>query len=272
MRRSAAEGQKWVLLLAALLEGHVTDLSRYAQFRWVLPPPNVDDASAQNPTSSFCQEGYVYPGLGALHQGTFIGTEAKQPMRAVEAAEYYTRFGREVESSLEIPSNIDTLLGRFFALSVEDRDSFLRSCYWLSHAEKVFPYSHSAMFMALISAIEALIRHEKPITKCPTCQRDISKGAKRRLGDFLDQYAPHNAKFNAARAELYYQFRSSLSHGGELSYSDRTGYIGLAPAAAEERTHLNDVWFLVKVVLINWLHSHAPLVIPAYRGPGIRAV
>jgi hypothetical protein len=105
------------------------------------------------------------------------------------------------------------------------------------------------------------------------CRRALSKGAKRRLNEFLDQYAPTEPKFQASRVALYYQFRSQLTHGGALSHLDRDFFsFGLGGQRQEEQELLDEVWQLVRIVLVNWLYSRTPLLIPTKgRGRGLLA-
>lgn len=80
----------------------------------------------------------------------------------------------------------------------------------------------------------------------------MGKGSARPLVELLNEFAPATPRFQEARAKLYYEFRSRLSHGGDLSFSDRTGYfLGLTPVALGERTMQMEVWQLVKIVLVN---------------------
>jgi hypothetical protein len=119
--------------------------------------------------------------------------------------------------------------------------------------------------MSLISSLEALLVDEKPVSQCSSCGRPVRKGSVRRLSELLDQFAPASPGFHAARSKLYYEFRSGLSHGGNLSYSDRQSFLGgLAPETSEEGNRLFEVWQLVKIVLVNWLHSRSPLLVTAY--------
>jgi hypothetical protein len=227
--RRDAQGQRLTLLLTGLLEGDIHSLARSVQFHWVLPRPELNELPLKL-VSAYCQEGYAFPLLGSLSRNEFSSVDELTPVQAAEPEEYYTRFGITPEEGLQVPHNLASLIDRFFSLNETDQDSFLRSCFWLNHANRVFTYSASAFFTSLISALEALIPTEASGDKCPMCQRSISKGSTRRLTELLNQYAPHTPKFNFARAGLYYQRRSTFSHGGELAYSDRKSiFLGVRP-------------------------------------------
>jgi len=168
---------------------------------------------------------------------------------------------------LQIPDNLESLLDRFFSSTAEEQDQFLRACFWFNYAARAAMHSDSAAFTALISAIESLTPDDKAVGQCPVCNRPMGKGATRKLVEFLDEFAPATPKFQEARTKLYWQFRSSLSHGGALSFSDRRRvFVGLTAQAIEERNLSTEVWQLVRIVLVNWLYSRHALLVSVLRG------
>jgi hypothetical protein len=259
--RIAAQVRRIQILLNALLEVRISKLNP-SRFHWVI--------MQMNPLKTeYRQEMYVYPDSGKFRGGeTFTPVEGIAPLVKIEPQEYYTR-QIVVNSgiSLQIPANLEFLLDRFYSSTSADQDRFLRACFWFNFAQTAATESSSAAFTALISAIESLIAYEQPDGHCPVCRRPMGKGSTRRLAEFLDNFAPATPKFQEARAKLYYEFRSRLSHGGELSFSDRTGhFLGLTPTALRERTLQYEVWGLVKLVLVNWLHSRSALLVKVDRG------
>ena len=211
---------------------------------------------------------YQFPGLAKLVDGTeFTPIEDRSLLPKVEPVDYYTRMGTVLKDpELEIPSNLEMLIDRFYSISGDEQDCFLRACFWLNHSHTVYIDSFSAAFTALISSLEALMENDTPIGTCPACKRSMGKGSTRRLREFLDQYAPSDPKFEAPRAQLYWEFRSKLLHGGELSLVDRKQIAGMMSAQGMSEWQLfHEVWELVKVVLVNWLHSRNPLLIAPYR-------
>jgi hypothetical protein len=220
--------------------------------------------------SEYRPEFYGCPEVDQLLRALrFAPVEGIAPLTRIEPQDYYTRqvVINVPGVSLQIPSNLELLLDKFYQSTSADQDRFLRACFWFNFASSAVIQSTSAAFTALISAIECLIPQERSDQQCPVCRRPTGKGSTRRLVEFLDQFSPATPTFQEARTKLYYEFRSRLSHGGELSFSDRTGhFLGLAADAMHERSLQAEVWGLVRIVLVNWLYSRSGLLIKIDRG------
>jgi hypothetical protein len=264
--RREAEVRRVHLLLNALLELGITRL-RGSRHHWVVLPTGVTDPMM----TAYCQEMYAFPpGLTTLPSSddfrgdSYAPIGGLDPIVGIEPSIYFTR-GRVLDSldrQLEAPSNLETLLDRFYSSSSDEQDRFLRACFWLYHAQTVFADSTSAGFTALISAIESLMPDPEPIGTCPICKRTVGKGSTRRLEEFLDEFAPSAPTFQQSRAKLY-KFRSQLSHGGALTLSDHSPFTfgGVTSQANEERRLSGELEQLVRVVLVNWLHRRSPLLL-----------
>src|ERR1017187_4149400 len=263
--RRDVKGRQAQLLLNALLETSVSRLGG-SRFHWVLMP-NSANASL---TTAYCQEMYAFADPGKFSESeSFVPVEGVAPLAGIPPQDYYTRALaiNDPVRVLQVPSNLETLLDRYYSSSEDEQERFIRACFWFYHAQTVFADSRSAAFTALISEIESLMPDDKPIGKCPICQRTVGKGSTRRLTEFLDQFAPATQKFQEARARLYYEFRSRLAHGGALTFSDRSAFFGgLIPEAIEEERLSMEVWQLVNLVLVNWLHTRCPLLLTDRRG------
>ena len=270
--RRVAQALAVQLLLSVLIEGHVRG-ARSTEFHWVIPSFNPDELPKVPLRSTYCQEMYTFQELGRYPINTFAETSGIEPMCRIDPVLYYTRVGIQVPQFLAIPTNLEELLDRFFAASDDDQDRFSRACYWFSHVRSVIFQSRSAAFLALISAIEALMPAPEKIAECQTCRRPISKGATRRMNEFLDQYTPANPEFQKGRVALYYEFRSQLTHGGALAHVDGAPFRStLGGKTMEEQDLLDEIWHLVRILLINWLDSRRPLLIPTKnRGRGLLA-
>jgi hypothetical protein len=131
-------------------------------------------------------------------------------------------------------------IDRFFALSADDKERFLRAGYWFQHASRVFRLSKSASFVALVSAIEALM----PSSQASTKQQFV---------DFVEALVPGNSIPEAER-KRFYQVRSALSHGGKLLASDHAGWgLQFTPKHLGEGRDTRVVSQIVQLVLHNWL-------------------
>lgn len=263
--RREVQGRKVHLLLNALLETSISRLGG-SRFHWVLLPTRANEPL----TTAYYQEMHAFSDSGKFSDSdSFAPADGIGPLAGIPPQEYYTRTLaiNDPARVLEVPSNFETLLDRFYSSSEDEQDRFIRACFWFYHAQTVFADSRSAAFTAFISAIEALMPSEKPLGKCPICQRSVGKGSIRRLAEFLDQFAPATPAFQEARAQLYYEFRSRLAHGGALTFSDRSAsFAGLIPEAIEEGRLNSEAWQPVKLVLVNWLHARCPLLLTVHRG------
>jgi hypothetical protein len=168
----------------------------------------------------------------------------------VEPSEYYLQRGISVDQKLTIPSDTKRQCDRFFALNIDDKEKFLRSSYWLQHADKVFSMSKSASFVALVSAIEALMPPPKSGKQCPECKQMLGVGPTKHFVDFVEALIPDSAIPESER-KRFYQIRSALSHGGKLLASDH-GVWGFTPKQLGEGQDTGVVWQIAQMVLRNW--------------------
>ncbi len=249
LRRAVLE-REFELVMAGLFEFSTRGLGKTSRWHWVLGERD----QAKKWRSDYRQEMYTYPGL-SLEGEDFTATDGMQKLSAIHQNEYYTRLGIRAGQALELPANVGDLLDRFFALSKQDRDRFLRASFWFQHAGIVHSYSRSAAYTALISAIEALMAPERPEAYCETCRRPMGRGTTQRFADFVESLVPGSGVPEAERKK-FYGIRSKLSHGGSLLHSDRrTWSPGLTPARVEEWMDATTTWKLVRIVLVNWLLS-----------------
>jgi hypothetical protein len=205
-------------------------------------------------TSGYRQEMYTWPGL-VLEGGQFTDTTAVPQMTEVAPEEYYTRGGIGPERALEIPATLTSLLDRFFALPTIERERLLRACFWFQHGHTTWTFSRSASFMAMVSAVEALMPPVKGAPVCEKCKRPVGAGQTKLFTDFVANFAPGRA---AEARRRFYGIRSALSHGGTLLHSDRrTLSPHMTGAKLEEWEDIGAIWRLVRVVLVNWLARHS---------------
>jgi hypothetical protein len=134
----------------------------------------------------------------------------------------------------------------------EKRDAFLRASFWYRHANQVYSYSHSAAFMALVSAIEALIPDDQ-LAKCANC--GTVTGTTKLFSEFLERFAPARQTKPVDR-KYFYSLRSKFSHGGALLADDLHPFqLGLGPRKVKEWKDVYSMWQMVQVALVNWLTS-----------------
>ena len=172
-------------------------------------------------------------------------------MTEVDPVEYYGRRGIRPGQIVDVPSSFTDTLRKYFALDRSERDRFLRASFWFQNARTTD--SSSAMFTALISAVEALMPSDPGGPSCPECHRSTGPGPTARFATFVDDLAPGIP--NQARRRLY-SIRSALSHGGSLLPSDRSHLSGaMTQPHLEEWEDILLAEQLVRTTLVNWLRA-----------------
>ena len=197
---------------------------------------------------------YTYAGLRG-ETDVFASIDGLDPLRTVQAAEFYNQRGIGSDSQFDLPDNFEKQLDTFFELSPMKQKQFLRACFWYQYANRIHSYSRSAAFSAVISAIETLMPDdEEGEPRCRECGKTM-KGVTQRFAEFVDSLAPHTGQAN--RKKLY-RLRSQLSHGGSLLLSDfEMLEHGLTPAGTKEWMNIDEAWQLLRIILVNWLSTHA---------------
>lgn len=236
------------LLCVALVTPVKGSMGINSRHHWVIP----EEADVGNLRSQFCQELYTWPGIPS-QTADFSSVDEIPPLARVPLSDYYSRRGISIGQVLDLPDNFEVSLDSLFSLPRGDRDRFLRACFWFRHAAHAFAYSQSACFIALASAIEALVPDPVSIGTCTACGRSTGPGPTKLFIDFVEQYAPEPTISRSERGKLY-KLRSALSHGGSLLHSDReTWSPALTPDRIRQWENMDGMWQVVRVALVNWL-------------------
>src|SRR5262245_38247792 len=215
-RRAARELE---LLLSSLLNLRIWSIGPETRHHWSI---DISEDAIARP-SKFLQEGYSWSGP-VLELDDFSSTEHVAAVQQVDPHEYYSSRGISIDRNFDVPSDIEQQLDKFFSLPIERREKFLRASYWFQHAHKVFHYSKSASFIALVSAIEALMPPPKAGRQCPHCKQVLGSGPTKQFVDFVEAFIPCGAVPEAQR-KRFYRVRSALSHGGKLLLSPERGIV-----------------------------------------------
>ena len=234
------------LLCACLLIPIVTALSNSSVSRWVYDP------MVGETTSRLLNEAYIYPGLNGKSDD-FTPTLDFQPMLVVSHNVYYGKRGLNMEDGFSVPSTFEDSLGIIDSLVIEEKQKLLRASYWYQYSNKAWGLSKSASFIALVSAVEALLPPLVSTEQCTTCSRPVGGGPTKQFKEFLDKYLPVGSVQEATLKE-FYRIRSKLAHGEKLLYGDQSN-LGFDVKGNNEgflQRHLSD---LVQIVIYNWLHA-----------------
>ncbi len=221
------------LVLNALLEGSICS-GQVGPYLWAIPALD----SLEKTASVFLRKGYIYPGL-ALESESFSKTEGPDGIVQVPAVDYYARETWSPTSMLAVPLNLTELIARFDALGTIERAIWLRACYWFRHSRLVQHTSFSAAFLALVTAIEALMPRN-------------GRANNKEFESFVDGLVPKNATSTSRRS--FYRMRSEVTHGAHLLYEDRQpSFVGITPAMTQSWQRFGEMRTIARNVLVNWL-------------------
>ncbi len=189
---------------------------------------------------------------------SFIESE-KIPQK--NSAEYYSTKGiSSGDYRIIIPDNFTDSIDKYYELSDDNKEKFLRSSYWLQTAFAIFQVSKSVAYNALVTSIEVFLdvdikcntcRSPTSSDKCSECSQPNS-GPTKKFKDFVDQFAP--GTLESLRKELY-DIRSNITHGSMLLPGD-------GPESSRvfnpERNNSSHKWYLLsqisRTIQINWLY------------------
>jgi hypothetical protein len=243
--RHEKAGRELELLLSSLLTQRLSSIAPETRHFWGI------EETGELP-SKFLRKQYAWDGA-VIELDDFSSTEGLSAVTLVDPHEYYSRRGVFIGQTLDIPSDMPQQVDRFFALSADNKERLLRAGYWLQHANSVFSFSKSASFVALVSAIEALMPPPQGGRQCPHCKQILGVGPTKQFVDFVEALIPGNSIPEAER-KRFYQVRSALSHGGKLLASDHSGWgLQFTPKQLGEGRDTRVVWQIVQLVLHNWL-------------------
>ncbi len=251
IRRMARE-REMGLLLALLLHGGVSGFGiPRPKHSWCLVPTSREAGPHE---SVFLQNGYFVGGFPAIVD-EFTDTVGLEPVRLVNDEDYFTDVYVADDEKLEVPAVASRCFDQYFALELRERDAFLRSCYWFNIARPLVMSSHSAAYLALITALEVLAQRA-PKARCDCCEAcEVQKpGPTKSFGDFLSTYGPAGSK--GVRSALY-TLRSDISHGEQLLMFDAglNGCGVLDPIETRQSQNLERAWRFGRIALLNWLGS-----------------
>jgi hypothetical protein len=234
--------REFELLLSGFVDSSIHSMTG-ASHQWVLLPG--DDLQ-----SAYLQETYNprRKPFGPSY------SDFKERIPSFEPEELFNSGSRIIGRPIRIPNNIDQILSNYFLLEESKRQTILRSCYWIQHAKRIFHYSSSAAFMAIVTAVEVFFENI-PETKCVECGQRLVRGKSKsaQFAEFLDCYVPldeftdhmYGQKSFRERLKHLYNTRSVITHGDHLLSGDNGDLFAFRPVASQER---DDVWTLMRIM------------------------
>jgi hypothetical protein len=232
------------LVLNLLLRPRITSPSNRPKKHWVCVwPPEVSA-----PDFVWASEGYMIPNFRYIVDD-FPATADSPPLGEVTAETYYD-FMEGYADTLTIPAELARLLDAFNGLNGDDRERFLRACYWYQTASTVWDYSQSLYLTSLVNAIECLSSIGP--------ERSRPEGPSALFLSFMKRFAP--GKPGGNRLNKIYDTRGEITHGERLLYLDQSSRVaGLDETSARDREVGEIATMLCRGALINWLWSHHPV-------------
>jgi len=268
--RYARRASDLTLVLNLLLRQRITSPTSRPRKHWVWAPQDTV------PPAVWAQEGYMVPNFRYLVDDFPVA--ANVPSLKEIAADTYYDFPAGYADTLTIPAELTRLLDAFNGLDSDDRERFLRACFWYHTASAVWDYSQSLYLTSLINAIECLasVGPERSTPEGPSklflaFMRRFAPGRLRLSGSvktggpsalfksLMRSFAPGGP--SGALLNRIYDTRSKITHGERLLYLDQSSpSVGLDQTSAKDREVGESASALCRGALINWLWSHDPAV------------
>jgi hypothetical protein len=246
--RMTREHRKLTTLLNLLLRGKTSRLLNSSDQHWALVTSDIRSPGYE---TKWVQRGF-FAKLGRYILDTPSPPEEVR-IDQVDTAAYYSEIGHDGRP-MRVPADLDDAICTYRSLG-ERQERFDRATYWFDMADQLWPFSYSASFASLVSAIESLtIRGDQHRIHCPKCGIETSHpnpGPTKLFRDFLEKYAPE-ASSDGARKKMY-NLRSDILHGSGLMQMDQQRGFGWDPPGWNEQEIHQELWRVTRIALRNWL-------------------
>lgn len=237
--------------LNALLRTSITRIGPRAQHIWGLVQTAQLEAPAQQ-NVKWVQQYYAIDNLPIQYADFSLPTSHQ--IEVIGHDEYYDS-RCIVSDDLILPVSISDMLHKAEGLDLLERRRFIRSVRWMYAATPLHFHLISSCYIALVSAIEALMPDTEGRENCPTCNKDRSPGPTQRFQDFVEAYAQTSNLEEKNRKRLY-RIRSDIAHGRDLLRFDSSPWDWSLNTTSEiEREMLYELFRIVRKVIVNWLLS-----------------
>ena len=251
--RSMSKGAGLGWILHTLLEGNVTiPITERATSHWVITKIDRDSDGKSIRTYAYCPDGIPRDSV-PLDADDFTSVDRWQALDTVDPQTYYTYSSPRGKVPLRVPVDLAESIAKYYALDPARQSAFLRACYWNHLAGKSWDYSDSSAYIALVSAIEALLPPPPPTEICPKCKRPIQDGPTKRFKEFFEEYITGDTTPRNVLDSLY-DLRSELAHGSGLLPGDFPGYFSHFTPHTRQKAHFySEMSRVVTIGLYNWL-------------------
>jgi hypothetical protein len=236
--RASRRSRQYVGLLNVLSNTRLHTGSRYTRFFWALH---------DNFISAWEQEGYSYEGLTGAIDG-FSEPASITPIGRVNPSVYYDATGGG--GPLSLPQDIEQALDVAFDLPGKRLRQLHHALLYLDASESVWEESKSLSYIALISALEALM--ETPaVEDCERCGQPMYR-VTQRFREFLLRHVPGIESI--PEWKMLYGVRSELSHGHDFMVRDTSSVISISRRLMVEENVERVLRQIAKVAIRDWLY------------------
>lgn len=243
--------QQLTLLLNVLLRGRINTQLPRTEYFWTDIARDIT-----NPNYRYVYTAFWAPlGVAITEDFSAVVDEA---LEEIDAADYYDydspKFG--IGSMLCVPNDLDDSIFKYRQLPRDRRAAFDRAAFWVDLSRRQWPYSISAAFASLVSAIEAVadepyLTHSVWCGQCGFARDHDVPGAGGRFQTFLDKHAPGTG-MKKRRNEMY-RMRSEILHGDKLMQLDLSMSSAFQPPTWQEYDLHSDLSAVTRLALRNWL-------------------
>jgi hypothetical protein len=241
--RTGRRAYELALVLNLLLGGSIDRPTNRIRNHWIYA--HKTDGAPWDVESQWLQEGYFIPDFN-FQADHFSDVSYWIPLGEDPTEAYYSRHGFAFKP-ITVPASMTDLSDAFNGLSVAQRGSFLRSCYWLHMASVVWSYSHSLNLISLINALECLAQSGE--------KRLVTDASTKIFLNFMQEYAP--GRPSRSRLNKIYEVRSLVTHGERLLGYDSPQANSLHPTSTADRESGREALLLARGAIINWLVREA---------------
>ena len=220
--------------------------SRYTRFFW---SAFVSGELAPR----WLQEGYGYSGF-VPEIDDFSEMLDLPRIKLYPSAEYYSDTFMSDNYELALPDLADRYFDKVFGLDAEEFRRFAIASTWFSQSSALWAESSSSAFVAIVSAVEALL--DKGGEVCKECNQPRHR-VTMRFKAFLEQHVPNVRERFPKELDQIYGVRSDLAHGGRLLLADLEywNFFG-AWLQQQQETIQRNAHDIVATALRNWILGH----------------
>lgn len=248
---SAAEKAREILLvLGVLLNNRIFEY--HGRQSWFV---DLEETGSGTLDPKWGQELYTGRDFKVVIEG-FSSIEGIPEVETVETNKYLNRWFITYDAVFDIPKDLTFLLDKFFALSSEDKKSFLSSCALFEQGIDTWGNYPSLSFVGFVSCLETLINVDNKdveLERCKECGQERHR-VTHKFREFFLKYGNDSAEFKKYAMKIY-KYRSKVVHTGELFNGEVMPLQFGSDARIYDDDFRRSVIRTCRICIVNWLLS-----------------